>query len=74
MTDTEKLIWAAAYSSHFIDQYRLRDTTGIQVHIPQSIEMAWSAVIEAREAIPVVREGWGKDDEVSKMLEEMVKP
>jgi hypothetical protein len=72
MTEGEKKIWAAAYAAAWVHGIRQREVTGIAMSTTEAIESAWAAVVEAREAVDEVREGWGEDHEMYTMLEEML--
>lgn len=65
MTETEKLIWAVAYAAEWSRQYARLQTTGVPMHIPECVENAGSAVVEARASIKGVEEGWGEDHETT---------
>ncbi len=71
MTSNERLVWAAAFAGHYLEGYRLEQTRGVKHSVPEAVEWAWSAVAEMREALPAVERGWGLDDEVYRMLQEM---
>ncbi len=70
--ENEKMIWAAMYAAEYRAAYDFKRRLGGEISIPTCIEMAWSAVVEAREALKEVEDGWGAEDDVYLMLAEMV--
>ena len=67
------MIWAATYAADWVRQYG-DVNVGLRLNRSEteSIENAWAAVAEAREAVEPVREGFGQGSEVFLMLTEML--
>lgn len=76
MTNNEKLVWAAAYAVELNQREVFHQTYGGErnevADTATAAEVAWSAVVRMRDALPAVEEGWGEDDEVTEMLREMI--
>ncbi len=73
MTEGEKMVWAAAFVRHYMDEYESEGQYGVRYKrsVPTSIERAWYAVVEMREARPSVLEGFGEGEALD-MLDEML--
>ena len=71
MTEGEKMVWAAAYAAGWIvethNPHRRKP-----VQVSTCIENAWAAVVEMREAKQAMVDGWGADDDATKMHQEML--
>jgi hypothetical protein len=76
MTNGEKMIWAAAFSSSMREDEggsSSRSRPQGRQHVAYCVEYAWSVVSYARHAVPDVKERCGEDSEAYQMLLEMVK-
>ena len=74
MTLGERLIWAAAYAAAHRQMLADKSAYGTAEYVAGAIEEAWAAVVNAREVRASVSGGWGENDEVTVMLDEMLAP
>ena len=68
LSEGERMVWAAAYAVTITAMY---DKGRQAEDAASAIETAWSAVKDLREAVPAVKEAFGADDEVTRMLLQM---
>lgn len=74
MTESERLIWAAVFAAERAKMRESQRTLGTLENYPGCIEEAWDAVASFRVQRPALVAGWGENDEVVRMYDEMMGP